>query len=278
MAIELATQYLDYVDELFAAESKRSLLTNQDFDWDGAHAVKVYRVSTARMNDYGRSGASEGNWSRYGAVQSLDATTQSLTLTRDRSFTFAIDKLDADETKQQLQAATALARQLREVSIPEIDTYVYARMAADAGHLPEAEALTADTIYDAITAGTEALDNAEAPDDGRQLLVTPATYRLMKKSPDIVMDTDVSDTQRKKGVIAMIDGLTVIRVPASRLPEHFGFMLAHPCATVAPVKLEEYRIHEDPPGISGSLVEGRIVYDAFVLENKKKAIYLHRIA
>lgn len=278
MAIELATQYLGYVDELFAAESKRSLLTNQDFDWDGAHAVKIYRVSTARMNDYGRSGASEGNWSRYGAVQSLDATTQSLTLTRDRSFTFAIDKLDADETKQQLQAATALARQLREVSIPEIDTYVYARMADCAGHLPEAEALTADTIYDAITTGTEALDNAEAPDDGRQLLVTPATYRLMKKSPDIVMDTDVSDTQRKKGVIAMIDGLSVIRVPASRLPEHFGFMLAHPCATVAPVKLEEYRIHEDPPGISGSLVEGRIVYDAFVLENKKKAIYLHRIA
>ena len=277
MAIELATQYLGYVDELFAAESKRSLLTNQDFDWDGAHAVKIYRVSTARMNDYGRSGASEGNWSRYGAVQSLDATTQSLALTRDRSFTFAIDKLDADETKQQLQAATALARQLREVSIPEIDTYVYARMADCAGHLPEAEALTADTIYDAITAGTEALDNAEAPDDGRQLLVTPATYRLMKKSPDIVMDTDVSDTQRKKGVIAMIDGLSVIRVPASRLPEHFGFMLAHPCATVAPVKLEEYRIHEDPPGISGSLVEGRIVYDAFVLENKKKAIYLHRI-
>lgn len=278
MAIELATQYLGYVDELFAAESKRSLLTNQDFDWDGAHAVKIYRVSTARMNDYGRSGASEGNWSRYGAVQSLDATTQSLALTRDRSFTFAIDKLDADETKQQLQAATALARQLREVSIPEIDTYVYARMADCAGHLPEAEALTADTIYDAITTGTEALDNAEAPDDGRQLLVTPATYRLMKKSPDIVMDTDVSDTQRKKGVIAMIDGLSVIRVPASRLPEHFGFMLAHPCATVAPVKLEEYRIHEDPPGISGSLVEGRIVYDAFVLENKKKAIYLHRIA
>ena len=278
MAIELATQYLGYVDELFAAESKRSLLTNQDFDWDGAHAVKIYRVSTAQMNDYGRSGASEGNWSRYGAVQSLDATTQSLALTRDRSFTFAIDKLDADETKQQLQAATALARQLREVSIPEIDTYVYARMADCAGHLPEAEALTADTIYDAITAGTEALDNAEAPDDGRQLLVTPETYRLMKKSPDIVMDTDVSDTQRKKGVIAMIDGLSVIRVPASRLPEHFGFMLAHPCATVAPVKLEEYRIHEDPPGISGSLVEGRIVYDAFVLENKKKAIYLHRIA
>lgn len=52
-------------------------------------------------------------------------------------------------------------------------------------------------------------------------------------------------------------------------------MIAHPCATVAPAKLEDYKIHEDPPGISGSLVEGRIVYDAFVLENKAKGIYYH---
>lgn len=65
----------------------------------------------------------------------------------------------------------------------------------------------------------------------------------------------------------------MIKVPANRLPKDFGFLIAHPCATVAPTKLEDYKIHEDPPGISGSLVEGRIAYDAFVLENKVNAIY-----
>lgn len=50
-------------------------------------------------------------------------------------------------------------------------------------------------------------------------------------------------------------------------------MIAHPCATVAPTKLEDYKIHEDPPCISGSLVEGRIAYDTFVLDNKVKALY-----
>ena len=55
-------------------------------------------------------------------------------------------------------------------------------------------------------------------------------------------------------------------------------MLCHPCATVAPLKLQDYRIHADPPGISGSLVEGRVVYDAFVLQNKAKAIYYQAIA
>ena len=46
MAIELVTQYLPYVDELFFTESKKSLLTNQDFSWTGAHTVKVYKITT----------------------------------------------------------------------------------------------------------------------------------------------------------------------------------------------------------------------------------------
>lgn len=87
------------------------------------------------------------------------------------------------------------------------------------------------------------------------------------------METDIAQEMRLKGVVAMIDGLTVIKVPSNRLPENFGFMVAHPSATVAPTKLEEYKVHQDPPGLSGELVEGRIVYDAFVLENKAKAIY-----
>ena len=39
MAIELVTKYLPYVDEIFYTESKKSLLTNQDFDWTGANII-----------------------------------------------------------------------------------------------------------------------------------------------------------------------------------------------------------------------------------------------
>ena len=70
------------------------------------------------------------------------------------------------------------------------------------------------------------------------------------------METSVSAEMRLQGVIANLDGLTVIKVPKVRLPENFGFMIAHPVATVAPTKLEEYKVHQDPPGISGELVEG----------------------
>lgn len=273
MAIELATKFQPHTDEQFKAESKRTLLTNQDYAWDGAHSIKVYKVTTSDMNDYGRSGPGAGNWSRYGAVKGLDATTEELPLKKDRSFTFAIDALDEDETIGQLAAASALARQNREKVIPEMDAYTYGVMCENAGKKPEPLELTADNIYTEILNGSQALDDAEVPETGRVLVVTPATYALMKKCKDIIMETNVGNELRLQGVIGILDGMNVQKIPANRLPDGFGFMIAHPCATVAPVKLESFKIHQDPPGISGSLVEGRVCYDAFVLENKADAIY-----
>lgn len=274
MAIELATKYLPYVDEVFTQDSKKSLLTNKDFAWyDNASDVLIYKISTANMNDYGRSGATGTNWSRYGEVESLNATTQKMSLTMDRSFTFALDTLDVMETERQLASQKALARQIREVVIPEVDTYIYGVMCAKAGHKPDAVELTSENIYDEIIKASAALDDALVPEEGRVLTVTPAVYLLMKKCKDITMETEMGNDMRVKGVITNLDGALTIKMAAARLPENFGFMLCHPCATVAPTKLESYRVHNNPPGIDGDLVEGRIVYDAFVLENKAKAIY-----
>lgn len=279
MAIELVEKFLPYVDEQFSTESKKEHLTNQDFSFSGAHSVKIYKISTGKMNDYGRSGPSGENWSRYGAVESLNATTERQQLTKDRSFTFAIDSLDEDETAGQLEAASALARQMREVVIPEVDTYTLNVMCEHAGNKPEAVSLAASSIYDMIFDANSALDDAEVPDLGRVLVVTPATLLLMKTSKDNngryqdMISAVLDESKRRVGFVGNLDGLDVLKVPATRLPENFGFMVAHPCATVAPTKLESYKTHDNPPGINGALVEGRICYDAFVLENKAKAIY-----
>lgn len=273
MAIDLITAYSPHVDEMFKQESKRSLLTNQDYTWMGAKTVKAYKISTADMNDYGRN-SEIANGSRYGRALDLDATTETMTLRKDRSFTFVIDKLDKEETGNvALAGASALARQQREVIIPEVDKYVYEQMATNAGTKAVSVKLTDANIYDEIIKGSETLDNAEVPDEGRVIVVTPEVYRLIKKNPDINLSDALGDELKKKGVVGSIDGMAVIKVPAVRLPNKFGFMIAHPSATVSPVKLDEYKIHQDPPGISGELVEGRICYDAFVLDNKKKAIY-----
>lgn len=274
MAIELVTKYLPYVDELFAAESKKSLLTNNEFSWTGAHTVKIYKIGTSKMNDYDRAGTGTGaTGSRYGEIDNLTTDTQTMIVAKDRSFTFVIDKLDNDETGGTLEAATALARQLREVTVPEVDAYVYGKMCAGAGTKPAALTLTAENIYSEIVKATTVLDDAEVNESGRVLLVVPSVYQLMKQSKEIVLNTNVGEDLRLKGVISNLDGMNVIKVSSKRVPENFGFMVAHPCATVAPTKLADYKTHQDPPGISGALIEGRITYDAHVLDNKKKAIY-----
>lgn len=272
MAIQLITKFKPYVDEMFTRESKLSLLTNKDFNFDGAKTVKIYKVKTVATTDYDRAGTGE-NASRYGKIQGVDTDIEEFTLSKDRSFTFAIDKMDAEETAQAVEAGAALARELREVVIPEIDSYVYSKIVAGAGTKPTAIALTADNIFDNILAANNTLDNALVPEDGRVIVVTPDTYYLMKRAKDIIMDTETGQNMKIKGVIANLDGCAVLKVPASRLPANFGFMVVHPCATVAPVKLADYKVHQDPPGISGSLVEGRFYFDAFVLDNKKAAIY-----
>lgn len=272
MAIELATKYLPYVDEIFKAESKKSLLTNDDFDWTGAHTIKVYKIGTAPMNDYDRAGTGE-NASRYGKITDLEATTQTMLVTKDRSFTFVIDKLDSNETGGALEAATALARQLREVVIPEVDEYTYRKMCEGAGTKPAAKTLDSTNIYNEIISATTVLDDNEVNESGRVLLVVPAVYQMMKDSEKIVLNTNIGDDLRQHGVISNLDGMNVVKVSSKRVPKNFGFMVAHPCATVAPTKLADYRTHQDPPGISGTLTEGRISYDAHVLDNKKMAIY-----
>ena len=277
MSIELTTKFSPHVDEIFTAESKKSLITNQDYSWDGAHSIKIYKVGVVDMTDYDRNGV-KGGISRYGDVKDLDAVTEEKTLSRDRSFTFVIDRLDEDETQQAVNAASALARQIRQVVIPEVDAYTYGVMCEYAGHKPEAATITYDNIYTMLLEANKALDDNLVPETGRYIIVAPEVYTTMKKCPDITMETNIGNEMRLKGVIGTLDGCGVIKVPASRLPENFGFMVCHPVATVAPAKLESYKTHRDPPGISGSLVEGRICYDAFVLDNKATAIYYQRKA
>ena len=162
----MVAKFLPYVDEMFTTESKKALLTNNDFSWTGAHTVKVHKVNTVPMTNYDRDGSGVGMapeegdpviWSRYGAMGTVENTVEEFTLTRDRSFTFVIDKMDREETDEVLSGASALARQQREVIIPEVDTYVYGKMTAGAGTKKTTVTLSADNIYTEIIDGNTVL-------------------------------------------------------------------------------------------------------------------------
>ena len=174
-------------------------------------------------------------------------------------------------------AGQALARQLKEVVVPEFDTYVYNELAeaAKAAGGYATTAITKANAYEAFLAGQEYLGDHNVPDNGRVAFCTYKFANYMMQDPAFIKYSDKSQEMVVKGILGEIDGCKIVKVPSSRLPAGAAFLIAHSEAAVGPKQLEDYRIHDDPPGISGWLIEGRTIYDAFVLNEKRHALYYH---
>ena len=270
MAIEYASKYASKVDERFAVAAKTSAAVNNDYDFTGVDTVKVYSVPTVELGDYAMTGTS-----RYGTPEDLGNAAQTLVLTQDKAFTFVIDKKAEDDTQGAMQAGQALRRQTDEVVIPTIDKYTLAVMAEGAGKTATGAITDA---YGAFLDGQNALTDAGVPANGRIAFVSPEYYKAIKLDNAFVKAGDASQDMLARGSLGLVDGANIMQVPTSYLPAGVAFIICHPAATVRPVKLESYKIHDNPPGINGKLVEGRIRYDAFVLNAKKGAIYVHKTA
>ena len=269
MAVNYAEKYSPNVDERFKLGSLTAGIVNNDYDWIGVSTVKVYSIPTVAMNNYSLMGQS-----RYGTPTELGNEEQEMTITRDRSFTFTIDRKSYDDTMMTMEAGRALRRQIDEVVIPEVDTYRIEKLVsgADTSHVLKTTAVTADNAYEMFLSVQEILDDAKVPQGGRVCLCTPGYYKLLKLDDNFIKKGDMAQEIALTGLVGEVDGVPVVKAPTSYFPENTNFIVTNAIVMPAPVKLTEYKIHTDAPGISGWLVEGRIRYDAFVLDQKKPAI------
>ncbi len=270
MSVDYAAKYSQKIDERFALNSLTNSAVNQDYDFVGVKTVNIYSVGVAAMNDYSRTGNS-----RYGTPAELDQTVQELTLSKDRSFTFTIDKGNFNDAQMVAQAGAALNRQLLEVVIPEIDKYRLAQMAAGAGTTSAAAAITKSNAYSAFLDAQEALTNNKVPQASRVCFCSASFYKFIKQDDSFIKASDVAQNLLVNGQVGTIDGVPLVVIPSSYMPEKTDFIITVPSACTSSIKLAEYKIHEDPPGVNGWLLEGRVYYDAFVLNNKKAAVYRH---
>lgn len=270
--VNLASRYSAKVDERFAIASQATLALNQDYRFAGVRTVNVYSIPTVPLNNYSRSGQS-----RYGTPADLENSVQELTVTRDRAFSFVIDRADRNQTQMTMDAGRALSRQIREVVVPEYDAYIFRKMAHTActkGNT-DATAATKNNAYELFLNAQEALGNHDVPDTGRVCFCSYKFANLLKQDPAFMRYGEMSQFMLAKGVMGEVDGTRIVKVPASRLPNGAEFILTHPVAACAPKQLEDYKIHDNPPGISGWLVEGRILYDCFILKEKAHAVWYH---
>jgi len=271
MVVNLATKYAQKVDERFTFKSFTEAATHNDYDWDGVQTIKVYSIATAAMNNYTRTGTS-----RYGTPAELDDTLATYTLSQDRSFTFTIDKGNYMDSVMVREAGKALSRQINEVVIPEVDTYRLTKWVAAAGAnsgRPTAANITSSNAYSSFLTAQQYLDENKVPVEGRVAFVTPAYYNFIKLDGNFTKNADLSVQRLITGQVGEIDGVKIVKAPSIYFPTKTPFVLTHKSVMCSPKKLEDYKTHENPPGINGHLVEGRLYYDSFVLDAKKKGVY-----
>lgn len=269
MAINLHQKYAKQIQNKFVKESLIAGRLSTEYSWAGAKTVKVTTPITVPMVDYTRTGAN-----RYGEPVEMQDSVQELTLTQDKSFALTIDKGNNSDQGGIKDAGKILSLQIAERAVPLLDTYVFNTLAHKAGNIfGSAEALSASNICDRISSGTVVLDNAEVPADNRTLFVSAEGYKMLKHSDEFLAVNDVAAKALAKGQVGTYDNMAVVKVPASRWPENVNFIIVHKDAATAPVKLNDTKFHQDPPGISGNLLEGRQYYDCFVFGAKCDGVY-----
>lgn len=278
MAINLATKFEKKTSDLMKARAVYKHVTNTDWDWDGVNAINVYTLTDPTMGNYDAAGGSN----RYGNPTEVEDTIQTWTLNRDRSWTKTIDKKNFQDTQMIRKPGAYLAQATKNVTLPEIDTYVIQTIVT-AGELADRDDIVSDTATSASNAYSNFVQinaditNKEAPTEGRVALLT-AQYLAFLKQSTTLDSSDLSYKDKLSGVMGTLDGVKLIVVPSTRMPAYTDLVITHPSVCVAPEKLVDYTLHKNPVGISGDQLEYRHRYDAFVDTNRVNCIGIHKTA
>jgi hypothetical protein len=275
--INYASKMEKKTSDLVKLARKSKGFTNNDWDWDGVDTIKVSTLSDPDIVDYVPNGDN-----RYGNSSEIEDTQQSWTLTEDRAWSKTIDKKNIDDAQGIRRPGKYLAQVTRNKMVPEIDAYLFQTLVT-AGAVYDRDDIVADTPVDATTAFnvftdiTADITDREAPEEGRVAAMTAAYYNKLKQG-GFVLDTPGFEKSRHSGDLGMVDNCKVEIVPSTRLPLNVDLIISHPSVLVSPEKLVDYKVHDNPKGISGYLIEYRHRYDGFADINKIYSVGIHKKA
>lgn len=269
MAINYAEKYASKVDERMSLKEMTNIGLNTDYEWDGVNAIYVYDIDTVPLNDYNMEGAN-----RYGTPVELGDNKTKYELTTDKSFTYTIDERNKKSQSGAKEAGKALSREVDEVIVPFKDMQrlkVWTDTAV-ANDQVIGTAVTKSNAYSLILDGQEILTNGKMPLANRIFYCNSKYYKNLKLDESFIKASDIAQKMLVKGQVGEADGLKIVVLPASYFPEGVNGILVYTKSTISPSKLKKYIVHHDAPGVNGTLTEGRIMLDSFVLKSKQKAV------
>lgn len=273
MAINYGIKYASQVAQIFSKDSFIKSLFSAKMDFVGAKTVRVTRLLTTPENDYQRSGVN-----RYGTPQDVQDVVDEYTMTQDKSFTGIVDKGDESDRAISDAAGTWLRQQLREQSAPAADKYALGRMAELGTIMTVSAKPTKSTVTTMFADARRKFTNALVPDAGRFALVPAEIYNVIALCDEFIKLEKLGEKSVARGEVGSLFGFRIIEVPDQYFPANVYAVFSVPQAGLMPYKLSDTKVHKDPPGISGALIEGRHYYDFFVRAEKAEAMLVAVLA
>ncbi|MBQ4426300.1 MAG: hypothetical protein II881_00920 [Oscillospiraceae bacterium] len=271
MSINLATKASDKVVEKFHKDSCTEGLFNERYNWTGVKTLQIYTVQSPDLNNYNASAAAGVN--RFGPMTELGDTMQEMSVADDKAFNATIDKGN-NTSQMMIKSASAILKQTTEEKIiPYVDKYRLAKLAAGAGGKKYSVTITDANIVSEIFAAGVAMSNAGVPKSGRVLFIGETNAMKLKLAGVLYNSDSAAHEAIVNGAVGVIDGTQLRVVPDDYLPAGVNFMIVRKGCAVAPVKVETYRVIEDDATVDGSIVQGRILHDCFVIDALKNGIY-----
>lgn len=273
MAIHFPEKYKEALMKGFAEKSETDSMFSHEMDTEftGVNTVHVTSLKTEPMQDYNKAKA-VGTGSRYGDTKEVGDEVQTFTVTQDKSLSLSIDKGNNVNQFNMKKAGEVMKAHRDEQIIPEVDKYRLEKWAKDAGIHKElgAEPTKSNIVSQIIEIHNEML-NEGVPD---QITLTIARKYLpaLKLSTEWVGLDSLGGKTLPKGSLGEFDGMAVKPMSNKKMPANVPFMLTYKGSIISPCKINTFKGHVDPPGLSGDLLEFRMMYDAFVLGKKANGV------
>ena len=286
----LAQAFLPLLDEVYKVSSRTAVLDAMAnrLRFVNANTVQIFTTAMDGLADYNRNtgfvdGDVTGEWKNY-------------VLEQDRGRSFMVDDMDDEETIR-MAFGTLVSEFIRTRVVPEVDAYTFAKIAGTEGILSASADITGSSdIAKMIDEADGALSEEEGPTEGRILFISEKAYSALVSGTA----RNIANGEGKiDNGITNYNGKTIIRVPQNRFntainmassgtggftpaTDGYGinFLLMHPTAVSKVVKHVKPRIFSPDTNQKADAwkFDYRVYHDTFVMENKKKGIYLHRAA
>jgi len=263
-------------------------LTTPNVNFFGGNTVKIPFLSLKGYKNHSR----DGGFNR----QAVENRNMTKVLGHDRDVEFFVDSMDVDETNQVL-AATNLTNVFEtEHAIPETDAYRISKIYqdfTDLGGVADGRELDRDNVLEIFDEYMQEMDEAEVPQEGRILYVTPAVNKLLSQSSEFSRIMNVlNDRSKVNRGVRMLDEVQVVVVPTSRMRTAYDFsdgfapeagagqinmMLVAPSSVIAVNKHSYIKLWSPGTHTSGDgyLYQNRQYGDLFVVDTRVSGIAMN---